>query len=114
MLPPKELKKKSRGFAEEMVSSDGVSLVRWLDNKPVSLASNFDGIDPITNVLRYDRKAQAKIDIPRPAVITMYNQSMGGVDKMDMLVSIYRIFIKSRKWTLRAIYHAIDIAAVNS
>ncbi len=38
---------------------------------------------------------------------------MGGVDILDQL-SLYRIFIKSRKWTLRLIFHAIDLAVVNS
>jgi len=39
---------------------------------------------------------------------------MGGVDKCDHLISLYRIFIRLKKWTLRLITHGIDIAAVNS
>ena len=39
---------------------------------------------------------------------------MGGVDKLDMLISLYRIFLKSRKWTLRMLFHAIDLPCANS
>lgn len=39
---------------------------------------------------------------------------MGGVDLFDQLVSYYRIFIKSRKWTLRLIFHAVDFAIAQS
>lgn len=37
------------------------------------------------------------IDIKRPAVVKRYNQAMGGVDKLDQLLSLYRMEIKSRK-----------------
>lgn len=39
---------------------------------------------------------------------------MGWVDKLDQMVSHYRIFIKSKKWTLRMIFHAVDLACTNS
>jgi len=32
---------------------------------------------------------------------------MDGVDKHDQLVSYYRVFIKSRKLTLRMVFHAL-------
>ncbi|CAI6372531.1 unnamed protein product [Macrosiphum euphorbiae] len=49
-----------------------------------------------------------------PEIVKCYNQSMGGVNKHDQLVSFFRTFIKSRKWTLRMITHAFDMACVNS
>lgn len=39
---------------------------------------------------------------------------MGGVDKMDFLLSLYRIFIRSKKWTLKIFDHFIDLAVCNS
>lgn len=39
---------------------------------------------------------------------------MGGVDKHDMLVSLFRTFIKSKKWTLRMMAHSFDMASTNS
>lgn len=44
----------------------------------------------------------------------MYNKSKGGVDKHDQLVSYYRVHMKSKKWTLRLILHAFDMAVANS
>lgn len=38
---------------------------------------------------------------------------MDGVDKFDQLLSYYRIQIKSKKLTLRLIFHAFDFACVN-
>jgi len=39
---------------------------------------------------------------------------MGGVDKLDFLLKIYRTFIKSKKWTLRIMTHCIDMSLANS
>lgn len=39
---------------------------------------------------------------------------MGGVDKQDMLISLFRTFIKSKKWTLHMVTHSFDMACVNS
>ncbi|KAF0706038.1 Uncharacterized protein FWK35_00033631 [Aphis craccivora] len=39
---------------------------------------------------------------------------MGGVDLHDMLVEIYRIDIRSKRFYLRIIFHLIDMAVVNS
>eukprot|EP00102_Acyrthosiphon_pisum_P021760 XP_016658970.1 PREDICTED: piggyBac transposable element-derived protein 3-like isoform X2 [Acyrthosiphon pisum] len=60
------------------------------------------------------KKKKKYILINRPEIVKLYNQSMGGVDKHDQLVSYFRTFIKSRKWTLRMVTHAFDMATVNS
>ena len=52
--------------------------------------------------------------VRRPEIVQHYHAAMRGVDKLDMLISLYRIYIKSRKWTLRMITHALDIAVANS
>ncbi|KAK9728889.1 hypothetical protein QE152_g17023 [Popillia japonica] len=39
---------------------------------------------------------------------------MRGVDLLDQLIILYRIFIRSRKWTLRVAMHMIDFVLVNS
>lgn len=45
--------------------------------------------------------------------IKEYNAVMGGVDFYNRLIRFYRIKIKSKKWTLRLIFHAVDIAVTN-
>lgn len=49
-----------------------------------------------------------------PELIHYYNTNMSGVDKLDQMISYYRTFIKSKKWTLRMICHGLDLAIVNS
>jgi hypothetical protein len=36
------------------------------------------------------------------------------VDKLDFLITLYRTFIRSRKWTLKMFTHAVDMACANS
>lgn len=47
-------------------------------------------------------------------VVHPYNKGMGGVDKMDFLLSTYRSHIWSQKWTLQMLSHAFDLEAANS
>jgi hypothetical protein len=109
------LSKAGRGSCDEIVSKCGnIALVKWYDNKAVVLASNFVGVGEKEEVERWDKKRKTHIKIQRPEIIKLYNSSMGGVDVLDQCISYYRIWIKSKKWTLRMIFHAIDIAAVNS
>lgn len=111
----KEIKKEKRGHTEQLVNSEeDVVLVRWLDNKKVILASNFVGEGEMDVVKRWEAKQSKFVDVPRPEIVKQYNHGMGGVDLMDRMLSYYRIFIKSKKWPLRLIFHAVDLAIVNS
>ncbi|KAL5239190.1 hypothetical protein ACI65C_006600 [Semiaphis heraclei] len=100
------------GIAEGQKSQIG--LIKWFDNKGVVLGSNFITSGEPETIKRWDKKHKQFVDVERPEVIGLYNKSMGGVDMHDQLVSFYRTFIKSRKWTLRLIAHAFDMATVNS
>lgn len=113
----RDLKKMGRGTTFE-VSSDmpdsNIGLVKWYDNKAVLLGSNFIASGIRDEVKRYDKKEKTYITINRPEIVKRYNQSMGGVDKHDQLVSFFRTFIKSKKWTMRMVTHAFDMTTVNS
>ena len=52
--------------------------------------------------------------IPCPSVILSYNAHMGGIDKSDMLVSLYKTPMKSKRWYLRLFAYCIDVAVVNA
>ena len=74
--------REGRGTCDQVVSKDGdVVLTKWVDNRSVIMASNFVGVGNIDTV-----KA-------RPEVIKLYNYSMGGVDLLDQMISLYRIYI---------------------
>lgn len=109
------MSKKERGNHDEVQSRDGkVVLVKWFDNRSVVLASNFVGVGDEDEVQRWNQKEKQYVKVKRPEVVKKYNKAMGGVDKLDQLISLYRIDIRSRKWTLRMISHAFDVAVVNS
>ncbi|KAL3219432.1 hypothetical protein MRX96_030446 [Rhipicephalus microplus] len=89
----KDLKKKGRGsYMEIATTSEGVSLraVKWFDNRPVTLLSPFASASPEQAVKRF-HKTRTTVSIPRPAIVSIYNECMGGVDLMDMLVALYCI-----------------------
>lgn len=66
----KELKKEGRGALDHKTDvKAGITVVRWIDNKVVTLASSFMGVEPMGSVKRYDRKEKTKVDIPAPAVV---------------------------------------------
>lgn len=97
------------------MSSDGsVVCVKWFDNKCVALASNCIGVGTLDKAHWFDKVSKQKISIDRPQIVKDYNLNMGGVDLMNQMISYYRIFIRSKKWTLRMITHFIDFAIINS
>lgn len=111
----KIMMKEKRGFSEEVVSDDGdVVVTKWLDNKTVSLASNYVGIGQTDTVKRWEKRDKAYIQVTRPQVVNEYNSAMGGVDLYNRYIALYRITVRSKKWTLRVIFHAIDMAVTNS
>ncbi|XP_004211012.1 piggyBac transposable element-derived protein 3 [Hydra vulgaris] len=110
----KELQKQGRG--SQVFKTDANSrliLTRWYDNKCVNLISTY--CDPllVTKTKRWDRKYKTYIDIDCPSVVQEYNKSMGGVDLADMLISLYRTTIKTKRWYLKVFFHCLDIAKVN-
>lgn len=110
----KEMKQQGRGSSAISVSKDGIVLTKWYDNKGVVVGSNFIGIGEKDYCRRWDKTKKEYIQVPRPESIKLYNNNMGGVDKHDFLLSLYRSYVRSKKWTVRMISHAIDLALVNS
>ncbi|KAG0424948.1 hypothetical protein HPB47_027873, partial [Ixodes persulcatus] len=101
-----------RKLVEMHVLMGVISLPR--DNNCVTIASNFVGIGEQKEVSRWDKEKKQHILVKQPEVIKKYNHSMGAVDKLDFLLSLYRIKIRSRKWTLRVLFHFVGIAICNA
>lgn len=111
----KELKEKGRGTSEMFARNDKKqAVVRWYDNKPITLMSSIHGQHPEDTCRRWSRKEKKHIDVPRPDVVRLYNVNMGGVDLADRMISYYRIKARVNKWTIRSIFHLFDIALSNS
>nr|XP_039270996.1 piggyBac transposable element-derived protein 3-like [Styela clava] len=50
--------------------------------------------------------------VERPKCVQVYNDNMGGVDKLDFPISLYRTKAKTKKWPV--IFHFMDFALANS
>lgn len=108
-------KKLERGFTENVICREsGVVLTKWIDSSVVTLGSNFVGVSSPDVCTRWDKKKKVYVEVTRPKVVSLYNNGMGGVDKCDFLISLYRSFIRTKKWTVRLISHAMDMAVTNS
>ena len=101
----KELKKEGRGSYDYRSDvNSGVYVIKWHDHKCVHLASTFPGVGATGTLKRWEAKGKSYIDVPLPDMMSDYNTSMGGVNR------IYRTTIMSKKrWYLKVIFHALDI-----
>ncbi|XP_037269125.2 piggyBac transposable element-derived protein 3 [Rhipicephalus microplus] len=111
----KSLSKRGRGTSSRTVNvSTGTCLVKWLDNKVITFASNHVGEETFGQCRRWSKKEKVYQDIPRPVVVEEYNRNMGGVDMSDRMLSLYPTTQRTKKWTIRTMIFICDLAAVNS
>ncbi|CAH2101307.1 unnamed protein product [Euphydryas editha] len=111
----KTIKTKPRGFADYRICEDQkIIMVKWLDNKPVLIASTYVGLEPMGVCNRYSKDAKGFIEIPCPKIINEYNKHMGGVDLSDMLIAIYRTYYKTHKWYMAIFSQLLDISVNNA
>ena len=107
-MSDRDLKKEGRGsFDYQTDMNSTLRVVKWHDNKAVTFASTFGGIETSTTKNRWDAKSKDHVDVSYPD-IRDYNQSMGGADR-------YRVDIQTRKrWYLKIITHCLNICNVNA
>ncbi|KAK2703152.1 hypothetical protein QYM36_018293 [Artemia franciscana] len=60
--------------------STEVCLVRWYDNKAVSLVLYYVSVGPKDTCRHWDSSEKKYVEIEWPAVFKEYNKYMGGVD----------------------------------
>ena len=51
---------------------------------------------------------------PKPTMIDEYNHYMGGVDKLDQLISTYSFTKKSKKWWKKVFFRLLEISVINA
>uniref|UniRef100_A0A8C5WHF7 Sp3 transcription factor n=2 Tax=Tetrapoda TaxID=32523 RepID=A0A8C5WHF7_9ANUR len=115
LMTDAKLIKRGRGSCDFRINhKNGVVVCKWMDRRVVSLASNYVGTEPMGSCRRFDQKNKQHITVARPLIVQEYNNTVGGTDKTDMFLSLYRTFIKTRKWYLRLVFHLLDICVVNA
>lgn len=114
LINSNELKKRKRGEFDLRSNEDGVVVVKWHDNSIVSLASNFLPVHPTHSVKRYSLKEQKRITVEQPHNIFVYNRNMGGVDRADQNISLYRVALRGKKWYMPLIFHMLDMCEHNA
>ncbi|KRX51837.1 PiggyBac transposable element-derived protein 3 [Trichinella sp. T9] len=103
--------KKQRGFFD--YKNDGnVYVRRWNDSSVVTLASNHLTHLPVGKTKHYSKKQKKRIEVPMPHIVKNYNESMGGVDTMDKILSSYGPKMRSKKWWGNLFNNALNIAVV--
>lgn len=107
----KDMGKTQRGnYDKRYDAHKGLIVVRWNDNNIVNVVSNCHGVEPLQQATRWSKQAKARVRLPQPYLIKHYNQTMGGVDRMDQNVEKYRISIRSKKWWWPVFMYCIDLA----
>ena len=79
--------------------SDGkILVVKWKDNKAVTVVTNFEHIEPLQQCTRWSKTEKKRVPVEQPSLIASYNSFMGGVDFLDHAISDYRPTISWKKW----------------
>ena len=117
MKSEKDLSREGRGAMDHRITEvDGVQIcaVKWFDNSVISCLSTLCACHPVDFVQRWSNKEKKHIQVKRPNVIKSYNQHMGGVDLLDMMISLYRINVRANKYYIKIIWHLFDLSLVNA
>lgn len=113
LTPIAVMKKESRGTTDYRFSSNGnIMLVRWKDNNVVTIGTNYDS-NEVGTCSRFV-KGEGSVQVSQPKVAQHYNKFMGGVDKMDQLVAVYRSRFRQRKWWWPIFLYLVDVSVVNA
>ncbi|KAL2096971.1 hypothetical protein ACEWY4_006178 [Coilia grayii] len=111
----KSLAKRGRGSVDAMVEKEGsMVIVRWYDNKFVTLISSYCGTEPQDKARRWSKSDRAFVEANRPYIVKEYNRLMGGTDFLDACVARYKYHMRSRRWYVYLFWQTITLGLVNA
>lgn len=107
---PKELLLKKVKKGEIVAYQRGkVCIMKWMDKKAVSLISTIHNPEKIQTT-NYKKEVKTK-----PRVVVEYNNTMGGVDRMDQNITSYPAIKKrGKRYYQKIFYHLLDISLWNA
>ena len=115
LQPIKEMEKLERRASDVVTDKNSnLMLVRWKDNKVVTVTSTFVGKMPFRKAHRYVKAQNGRAEIDQPQSIFLYNKGMGGVDRLDQNISSYMISHRSKKWWWPVFRFCLDLSVNNA
>ena len=110
------LKKQGRGkFDFKTDTKNDVLVCKWNDNSVVNVCSNAAGVHPISEASRYSSSEKKRVQIlTNLFLIKLWNEQMGGVDRMDQNLSKNGIAMRGKKWYLCGISNMLDVSINNA
>ena len=110
-----DMKKEARGSSDVVNGhKSNVTLAHRKDHKVVTLALTLYGKEPMKRARRYIKDKGGRVEIDQPNSISVYNKTMGGVDRMDQNIGAYMINIRSKKWWWPLFRFCVDLAVNNA
>ncbi|KAJ8353120.1 hypothetical protein SKAU_G00206870 [Synaphobranchus kaupii] len=111
----KDLAKRGRGSVDCRVEKDdSMAIVKWYDNKSVTLISSYCAIEPEDQARRWSKSDKVYVQVNRPHIVKEYNTFMGGIDLLDACVARYKYHMRSRRWYLYLFWQTIMLGLVNA
>jgi hypothetical protein len=110
-----QMEQEERGSYDFLLETTSqTSVVRWKDNKCVTVASTYAGVNPMGTAQRYIRSEGRRRGIQIPYSFQVYNFAMGGVDRFDQNIAAYMINIRTKKWWWPIFRFTVDLAIQNA
>ena len=100
--------KMNRGDAKYL-AIDSISIVKWMDRRPVLMMSNFTDPRIMTNI-NLKLKNGEVIQLRCPVMIQEYNLGKMVVDRVDQRIQYCAVDRKSRRNWLRIFFHFLNVA----
>ena len=115
LRPIKEMQKLERCASDVVTDQNSsLTLLRWIDNKVVTVASTFVGKMPLRKAHRYVKAQNGRAEIDQPQSFFLYNKGTGGVDLLDQNMSSYMIGHRSKKWWWPVFHFCLDLSVNNA
>lgn len=105
-----QLKSKLMIGKTESQYTNKMMVLKWMDRREVYMLTTFHN----NNLSATEKNNRNGEPIFKPECVLKYNQSMGSVDKTDMLLSSIECVRKTIKWYKKVYFHLIDLSLLNS
>lgn len=98
---------------DEFDAEDEIPLINFIQHgKETKISWNDNSIVSMCVIDIRDIYIAKKI--PQPHMISLYNTNMGGVDRNNQNISLYRVGIRGNKWYFSLFSHCLDLSVHNT